>query len=73
MPIESFYVQAAYLLTGETVASRGLVRPRRPFDLCQGKVGPGAYIRVLFDWQHAEFGDPVLYRPAASRRPAIGF
>ncbi|MBX6314761.1 MAG: porin, partial [Isosphaeraceae bacterium] len=112
LPIESFYIQAAYLLTGETVASRGLVRPRRPFDLRRGKVGPGAwelagrysllelgpqvftdgladpnlwsnrvyaidlgvnwywnqYIRVLFDWQHAEFGDPVLYRPGGLQK-----
>lgn len=43
LPIVSFYVQAAYLLTGETASSRGLVRPLRPFDLRKGKVGPGAW------------------------------
>jgi phosphate-selective porin OprO/OprP len=107
LPVESFYIQAAYLLTGERVASRGLVKPFRPFDLRKGKLGFGAwelaarfsqldlgnqvftggladpsawtnrlfatdlgvswywnqYIRVLFDWQHAEFGNPVLFRP----------
>jgi phosphate-selective porin OprO/OprP len=112
LPVESFYVQAAYLLTGERVASRGMVKPLRPFDLRRGKLGPGAwevafrynwldlgnqvftagladpnlwtnrlyttdlgvswywnqYIRVLFDWQHAEFGSPVVYRPGALQK-----
>jgi phosphate-selective porin OprO/OprP len=107
LPIESFYVQAAYLLTGERVASRGMVKPRRPFDLRRGRFGLGAWevafryselglghqvftagladptlwtdhlfttdvgiswywnehVCVLFDWQHAGFGTPVLYRP----------
>jgi phosphate-selective porin OprO/OprP len=112
VPIESFYVQAAYFLTGERVASRGLVKPRRPFDLRKGKWGPGAwevafrvnplrlgnqvftagladpnlwtnqlyttdlgvswywnqYVRILFDWQHAGFGEPVLYRPGGLQK-----
>lgn len=107
VPIGSYYVQAAYFLTGERVSSRGMVKPRRPFDLRRGRFGPGAweiafrynamdlgrqvftagladptlwtdhlytvdlginwywnqYIRVLFDWQHAGFGTPVVYRP----------
>jgi phosphate-selective porin OprO/OprP len=112
LPVESFYVQAAYLLTGEQVASRGMVRPRRPFDLRRGKFGPGAwevaarysrldlgsqvftrgladpnvwtnrlstvdlglnwylnsYLRVLFDWQYAAFGSPVVYRPGGLQK-----
>jgi len=107
LPIESFYVQASYFLTGERMASRGRVNPLRPFDLRPGRFGLGAweafaryaqlslgdqvftagladpnnwtnhlfltdiginwywnaYIHVLFDWQHAGFGSPVLYRP----------
>ncbi len=39
LPIESFYVQAAYLLTGERVASRGMFKPLRPFDLRPGRFG----------------------------------
>ncbi len=109
VPVGSFYVQGAYLLTGERVASRGLVKPFHPFDLRKGKFGLGAwevaaryslldigdevftagladpnqwtnrldaidlgvswywnqYIRILFDWQHADFGNPVIYRPGA--------
>jgi phosphate-selective porin OprO and OprP len=109
VPIESFYLQAGYLLTGERAASRGQVRPRSPFDLRRGRFGIGAwelaarfslldvgdqvfqagladptlwtnqlyatdlainwywnqYIRVMLDWQHAGFGNPVVYRPDA--------
>ncbi len=107
LPIESFYVQTSYFLTGETMASRGRVKPLRSFDLRPGRFGPGAwelvfryadlslgrqvftagladpnlwtdrlfttdlavnwywnaYIRVMFDWQHAGFGSPVIYAP----------
>lgn len=107
VPLGGFYVETSYFLTGERMASRGRVKPLRPFDLRRGRVGPGAwelvfryadldvgsqvfsagladpnnwtnrlfttdlginwyvnsYIRVLFDWQHAGFGDTVLYRP----------
>lgn len=107
LPLDSFYVQASYFLTGERVASRGMLKPRRPFDLRPGKFGPGAWevvfryadldighqvfstglanpdiwtnrlfvtdlavnwywtthLRVMFDWQHAGFGSPVIYAP----------
>ncbi|HEX8202068.1 MAG TPA: porin [Isosphaeraceae bacterium] len=108
LPVESFYVQAGYFLTGETVSGRGALKPLRPFDLRPGKGGgPGAielagrysyldvgrnvftdgladpalwsnrayltdlgvnwywnqYIKVYFDWEHSEFGDPVLFAP----------
>ena len=112
LPIESFYVQASYFLTGERMASRGRVKPLRSFDLRQGRFGPGAwevfaryadlslgpqvfsagladpndwtnqlfltdlgvnwywnaYVRVMFDWQHAGFGSPVLDRPGGFAR-----
>ena len=106
--VESYYVQAGYFLTGETVAGRNVVKPLRDFDIRQGKVGPGAieltarfnaleldksvfgagladpnlwtnslytvdpgfnwylnqYSKVSFLWQHAVFGQPVLYNAA---------
>ena len=112
LPVESFYVQASYFLTGERMASRGRVKPRRSFDLRPGRFGLGAwevvfryadlnlgrqvftagladpndwtnslfitdlgvnwywnaYIHVLFDWQHAGFGSPVVYRPGGFAR-----
>ncbi len=112
VPIDGFYVQAAYLLTGEHAASRNLVQPLKPFDPRKGRWGPGAweiaarysdlrlgnqvftggladpsiwtnqlyatdlglswywnqYFRILFDWQHAGFGSPVLYRPGALQK-----
>jgi phosphate-selective porin OprO/OprP len=112
LPIESFYVQASYFLTGERLASRGRVKPLRSFDLRPGRFGLGAwevvaryshltlgqqvftagladpnnwtnslfvtdlginwywnpYIHVLFDWQHAGFGSPVVYAPGGFAR-----
>lgn len=112
LPIQSFYVEAGYFLTGETVAGRGPVRPLRDFDLRPGRRGPGAwevvgrynlldlgdqvftaglsdpglwtdrletidvgfnwywtqYVKLAFVWEHAEFSDPVLYRPGARQR-----
>ncbi len=112
LPIESFYVQASYFLTGERLASRGRVTPLRSFDLRPGRFGLGAwevfarysyldlgqqvftagladpnlwtdrlfvtdlginwywnpYIHVLFDWQHAGFGSPVVYAPGGFAR-----
>ena len=107
VPIGGYFVQAAYLLTGETLNERAFLDPRRPFDLRKGKRGPGAwevharfselqlgnqvfsagfadknlwtnqastidvgvnwylnhYVKVMFDWQHAMFGEPVMYKP----------
>ncbi len=43
LPIDSYYVQAGYFLTGETASQRNVVKPIRPFDLRKGKFGPGAW------------------------------
>ncbi len=111
LPVRSFYVEAGYFLTGETVSARGVVRPRRPFDLRKGRAGPGAWelagrynflglggevfshgladpnlwsdrvatvdlglnwywnpsVKVAAFWEHAEFGQPVVYRRGASQ------
>ena len=40
--VESYYVQAGYFITGETVAGRNIVKPLRNFDLRKGRFGPGA-------------------------------
>jgi phosphate-selective porin OprO/OprP len=105
LPVQSFYVQSGYLLTGETRSTIGVVKPLRPFDLRKGQRGPGAwelvtryqfmdvgsqvftnglsdpntsanrlwisdfgfnwhmsqYFKVYFEWEHAEFNQPVIY------------
>lgn len=40
--VDSYYVQAGYFVTGETVSSRNIVKPLRDFDIRQGKFGLGA-------------------------------
>lgn len=40
--VESYYVQAGYFITGETVSGRNVVKPLRNFDIRRGKFGPGA-------------------------------
>lgn len=59
VPIGSYYVQAAYFLTGERVASRGMVKPRRPFDLRKGRFGPGAW-EVAFRYNSLDLGKQVF-------------
>ena len=107
LPVDSYYVQAGYFITGETVSGRGMVKPLRDFDLRKGKRGLGAielntrynsllvgkqvfsngladpnlwsnrvytasagvnwhlntYVKLMLNWEHAEFGDPVLFAP----------
>ncbi|WP_337173769.1 porin [Paludisphaera sp.] len=43
LPVQSFYVQAGYLLTGETRSGLGVVRPLKPFNLSREKFGLGAW------------------------------
>ena len=40
--VQSYYVQAGYFVTGETVAGRNVVKPLRNFDIRKGRFGPGA-------------------------------
>src|SRR5262249_34182944 len=42
VPVQSFYVQGSYMITGETRSSIGIVKPLRPFSLRPGYWGPGA-------------------------------
>ncbi len=46
VPAQSFYVEAGYLLTGETRSSVGIVKPDNPFTLRRGQFVLGA--RELF-------------------------
>ncbi|MBX6313865.1 MAG: porin [Isosphaeraceae bacterium] len=59
VPVESFYVQIGYFLTGERVASRGQVRPIRNFDLRPGKFGLGA-IEPAFRYNYLHLGEQVF-------------
>jgi phosphate-selective porin OprO/OprP len=43
LPVQSFYVQTSYLLTGETKSSTGIVKPNSPFDIRKGQFGIGAW------------------------------
>jgi phosphate-selective porin OprO/OprP len=107
IPVQSFYLQTSYLLTGETRSGVGIVKPNSPFDIRKGKRGTGAwepyfryeyldisnqvftqgfadqnlwanrlfqthtginwhltqYIKLNFDWAHAEFNQPVIFSP----------
>ncbi len=43
VPTSGYSVQAAYILTGETIRDRTLIDPLSPFDLRKGKFGLGAW------------------------------
>ena len=43
IPIDGWFVQAGYILTGETIRDRTLIDPLRPFDLRRGRFGLGAF------------------------------
>jgi phosphate-selective porin OprO/OprP len=43
IPINGWFVQAGYILTGETIRDRTLIDPLRPFDLRAGHFGLGAF------------------------------
>jgi phosphate-selective porin OprO/OprP len=117
VPVEAFYVQASYLLTGETRSSIGIVKPNSPFSIHDGQYGTGAiepyfryeyldignqvftagfadpnnwanrlfqthtgvnwhmtqYVKLTFDWNHAEFNQPVLYAPGKRQLTSDAF
>jgi phosphate-selective porin OprO/OprP len=43
VPVNGYFVQAAYLITGETRTATGLIDPLRRFDLRPGRFGWGAW------------------------------
>jgi phosphate-selective porin OprO/OprP len=42
VPINGWFVQAGYIITGETIRDRTLIQPLHPFDLRKGRFGLGA-------------------------------
>ncbi|MDR3637638.1 MAG: porin [Isosphaeraceae bacterium] len=42
LPVSGYFVQAAYIVTGETLEKRTLIEPLHPFNLQRGKFGLGA-------------------------------
>jgi phosphate-selective porin OprO and OprP len=69
IPVNGWFVQGGYLLTGETIRDRTLVDPLRPFNLRRGCFGPGAwevtarYSELVLDPQvfTAGLADPKLW------------
>ena len=59
VPIQSFYLQSSYLLTGETRSSIGIVKPLRPFDLRKGQFGTGA-LEPFFRFEFLDVGSQVF-------------
>ena len=43
VPVNGWFVQTGYIVTGETIRDRTLLQPLRPFDLRRGRFGPGAW------------------------------
>jgi phosphate-selective porin OprO/OprP len=43
VPVDGYFIQAAYLLTGETRDGQGVIDPISRFDLRQGRFGLGAF------------------------------
>lgn len=59
LPVQSFYVQAGYLLTGETRSGLGVVKPLRPFNLSAEKFGLGAW-ELTGRYQLLDIGQEVF-------------
>ena len=79
--VESYYVQAGYFITGETVSGRNVVKPLRDFDIRKGKLGPGAieltgrFNALDLDQEHLHRrpGRPATSGPTTSTRSTLGF
>jgi phosphate-selective porin OprO/OprP len=59
IPIDGWFVQSGYLLTGETIRDRTTIQPLRPFDLREGRRGPGAW-EVTARYSQLELDDRVF-------------
>jgi phosphate-selective porin OprO/OprP len=59
LPVESFYIQASYFLTGETRSSIGIVKPNSPFDIRKGKFGIGAW-EPYFRFEYLDISQKVF-------------
>jgi phosphate-selective porin OprO/OprP len=59
VPISGYFIQAGYLLTGETINDRTLIDPLRPFDLRHGHFGLGA-VEVTARYSQLDLGGQVF-------------
>lgn len=59
LPIQSYYVQMGYFLTGETRSSVGIVKPLRPFSLKADSFGLGAW-ELTGRYSHLDIGREVF-------------
>jgi phosphate-selective porin OprO/OprP len=67
LPVQSFYVQAGYFLTGETVTGRGALKPLHPFDLRKGKGGGLGAIELVGRYSALDVGREVFTDGLADR------
>jgi phosphate-selective porin OprO/OprP len=65
VPVQTFYVQASFLLTGETRSNVGMVRPFSPFNLKHGKEGCGAW-ELFARYNYLDIGSQVFTNGIAS-------
>jgi phosphate-selective porin OprO/OprP len=66
LPVSGYFVQAGYLLTGETLDRRRLIDPIHPFDLRAGKFGLGAF-EIQARFSELAVGDQVFTGGLADR------
>jgi phosphate-selective porin OprO/OprP len=59
VPVQSFYVQMGYLLTGETRSTIGIVKPNHPFSLKKGNIGWGAW-ELTARYSYLDIGQQVF-------------
>ena len=65
VPVQTYYVQGSYLLTGETRSGVGMVRPFSPFNLKKGKEGIGAW-EVFTRYNFMDIGNQIFTGGIAS-------
>ena len=66
VPVQSFYVLAGYMLTGETRSQYGVVKPLRPFSLRPGEFGPGAW-ELFARYNYLYIGNQIFTSGLASQ------
>jgi phosphate-selective porin OprO/OprP len=59
VPVNGWFIQTAYILTGETIRDRTLLQPLRPFDLREGRFGFGAW-EVTARFSQLDLGSEVF-------------
>jgi phosphate-selective porin OprO/OprP len=59
VPINGWFVQGAYILTGETIRDRTLLQPLHRFDLRRGRFGLGAW-EVTARYSQLDLGSQVF-------------